>query len=65
VGEGATGAAESRGAGVADELDEPLSELRHAWDAGLPRALGEESWLASAPAVARPAGQSAPADGLR
>ena len=46
VGEGATGAAEDRGAGVADELDEPLVELRHAWEAGLPRALGEEEWLA-------------------
>ena len=46
VGEGATGAAEDRGAGIADELDEPLVELRHAWEAGLPRALGEEEWLA-------------------
>jgi phosphoribosylformylglycinamidine synthase subunit PurL len=41
VAEGATGAAEDRGAGVADELDEALDELRHAWDSGLPRALGE------------------------
>jgi phosphoribosylformylglycinamidine synthase len=40
-GEGATGAAEERGAGVADDVDQPLSVLRHAWDAGLPRALGE------------------------
>ncbi|HEY8770837.1 MAG TPA: phosphoribosylformylglycinamidine synthase subunit PurL [Thermoleophilaceae bacterium] len=56
VGEGATGAAEERGAGVADELDEPLAELRHAWNAGLPRALGEETWLASTPAGARAAG---------
>jgi phosphoribosylformylglycinamidine synthase len=47
VGEGATGAAEGRGAGVADDLDEPLAELRHAWDAGLPRALGDEAWLAA------------------
>jgi phosphoribosylformylglycinamidine synthase len=42
VGEGATGAAEERGAGVADELDEPLSELRNAWLLALPRALGQE-----------------------
>ena len=47
AGEGATGAAEERGAGVADELDEPIEELRHAWRAGLPRALGDEEWLAS------------------
>ena len=40
-GVGATGAAEERGAGVADELDVPLSELRRAWEHGLPRALGE------------------------
>jgi phosphoribosylformylglycinamidine synthase len=43
VGEGATGAAEERGAGVADEVDQPLSVLRHAWDSGLPRALGEDA----------------------
>jgi phosphoribosylformylglycinamidine synthase len=61
VGEGATGAADSRGAGVADELDEPLSELRHAWDAGLPRALGEEAWLAGPPAGAHAAPEAAPA----
>ncbi len=42
VGEGATGAAEERGARVADEVDQPLSVLRHAWESGLPRALGEE-----------------------
>jgi phosphoribosylformylglycinamidine synthase subunit PurL len=50
VGEGATGAAESRGAGVADDLDEPLVELRRAWDQGLPRALGDETWLEAEPA---------------
>ena len=43
VGEGATGAAEERGARIADALDVPLAELRHAWEQGLPRALGEES----------------------
>jgi phosphoribosylformylglycinamidine synthase len=42
AGEGATGAAEERGAGVADALDEPLSALRDAWERGLPRALGED-----------------------
>ncbi len=40
-GVGATGAAEERGAGVADALDVPVSELRRAWQHGLPRALGE------------------------
>jgi phosphoribosylformylglycinamidine synthase subunit PurL len=51
AGEGATGAAEERGAGVADELDEPLEILRHAWEHGLPRALGDEEW--QAPVVGR------------
>ncbi len=41
VGEGATGAAEERGAGVADEVDMPLDVLRRAWESGLPRAIGE------------------------
>jgi phosphoribosylformylglycinamidine synthase II len=62
VGEGATGAAEDRGAGVADELDEPLAELRRAWDSGLPRALGDEEWLAAEAARHAPAsGHAAPA----
>jgi phosphoribosylformylglycinamidine synthase len=42
VGQGATGAAEERGAGVADDVDETLLELRRAWSTGLPRALGED-----------------------
>ncbi|MGI8928975.1 MAG: hypothetical protein ACR2H0_05870, partial [Candidatus Limnocylindrales bacterium] len=42
VGVGATGAAEERGVGVADEVDAPLSELRKAWTMALPRMLGEE-----------------------
>jgi phosphoribosylformylglycinamidine synthase subunit PurL len=42
AGEGATGAAEERGAGVADAVDLALAELRHAWEHGLPRALGVE-----------------------
>jgi phosphoribosylformylglycinamidine synthase len=41
VGIGATGAAEERGAGVADELDVHLADLRRAWEQALPRTLGE------------------------
>ncbi len=41
VGDRATGAAEERGAGVADALDVDLQELGHAWRSALPRALGE------------------------
>jgi phosphoribosylformylglycinamidine synthase len=44
VGGGATGAAEDRGADVADALDVPLAELEHAWRSGLPRALGDD-WV--------------------
>jgi phosphoribosylformylglycinamidine synthase len=40
-GVGATGAAEERGAGVADELDMPLTGLRRAWEQALPRVMGE------------------------
>jgi phosphoribosylformylglycinamidine synthase len=40
AGEGATGAAEGRGARVADAVDLALADLRHAWEHGLPRALG-------------------------
>jgi phosphoribosylformylglycinamidine synthase len=43
VGEGATGAAEERGAGVADALDVEVRDLAHAWRSALPRALGEEA----------------------
>ena len=39
---GATGAAEERGSRVADTLEVPLADLRHAWDHGLARALGWE-----------------------
>jgi phosphoribosylformylglycinamidine synthase len=39
---GATGAAEERGSRVADTLDVPVGDLRHAWDHGLARALGWE-----------------------
>jgi phosphoribosylformylglycinamidine synthase II len=35
-GEGATGAAEERGADIADPIEVDVAELRHAWSAGLP-----------------------------
>ncbi|NJD27259.1 MAG: phosphoribosylformylglycinamidine synthase subunit PurL [Chloroflexi bacterium] len=40
AGAGATGAAEERGSRVADSIDVPVADLRHAWEQGLPRALG-------------------------
>jgi phosphoribosylformylglycinamidine synthase subunit PurL len=40
AGAGATGAAEERGSRVADSIDVPLADLQHAWEQGLPRALG-------------------------
>ena len=40
VGSGATGAAEERGAGVADALDVAVVDLDRAWRHGLGRALG-------------------------
>jgi phosphoribosylformylglycinamidine synthase subunit PurL len=40
AGEGATGAAEERGSRIADAIDVSIADLRHAWDHGLPRALG-------------------------
>ncbi len=43
AGEGATGAAEERGSRIADALDVPVADLRHAWEHGLPRALGWEA----------------------
>jgi phosphoribosylformylglycinamidine synthase len=43
VGAGATGAAEARGSRVADALDVPIADLRHAWETGLSRALGWEA----------------------
>ena len=39
---GAAGAAEERGARVADAIDVRVADLRHAWDSGLARALGWE-----------------------
>ena len=43
AGEGATGAAEERGSRVADAIEVPVVDLRHAWDNGLPRALGDDA----------------------
>jgi phosphoribosylformylglycinamidine synthase len=43
AGEGATGAAEERGARVADAVDLALADLCDAWEHGLPRALGVEA----------------------
>jgi phosphoribosylformylglycinamidine synthase len=42
AGSGATGAADERGSRIADALEVPLHELRHAWEHGLERALGWE-----------------------
>ena len=43
AGEGATGAAEERGSRIADALEVPVADMRHAWEHGLPRALGWEA----------------------
>ena len=42
VGEGATGAAEERGADIADPIDADLASLRRAWSGGL-HALVEDA----------------------
>jgi phosphoribosylformylglycinamidine synthase len=42
VGQGATGASEERGSGVADAVDVPVADLANAWEHGLARALGED-----------------------
>jgi phosphoribosylformylglycinamidine synthase len=49
AGQGATGAAEERGSRVADALDVPIADLRHAWEHGLARALGEDGPTGSLP----------------
>ena len=53
AGEGATGAAEERGSRIADALEVPVAALRHAWEHGLPRALGWEGGDESDGASAR------------
>jgi hypothetical protein len=50
AGEGATGAAEERGSRIADAVEVPLTDLRHAWEHGLPRAL---DWEPSGPVPSR------------
>jgi phosphoribosylformylglycinamidine synthase len=45
VGGGAAGAAEERGASVADALDCTLAVLRHAWEQALPGALGDDAFV--------------------
>jgi phosphoribosylformylglycinamidine synthase len=42
AGDGATGAAEERGSRVADAVEVRVHDLRHAWEHGLPRILGQE-----------------------
>ena len=42
-GRGAIGDHEGRGSPVSDALDVSLADLRHAWDHGLERALGEDT----------------------
>ncbi len=52
-GRGATGAAEERGGSIADALDVPVADLRHAWEHGLNRALGWDAPWAGAAEGAR------------
>ncbi len=49
AGRGATGAAEERGSRIADAVDLPIGDLRHAWEHGLVRALGETTGGGSLP----------------
>jgi len=57
TGSGATGAAEERGASVADALEVAVADLRRAWEQALPRALGDESFVP--PVLALPAAADA------
>ena len=41
-GEGSTGAAEGRGAGIADPVEVDLETLRHAWESALPRLFEDQ-----------------------
>ena len=59
VGGGAAGAAEERGASVADALDCSVASLRHAWEQALPRALGDDTFAPP------PVGTVAPLDAGR
>lgn len=42
-GEGSTGAAEDRGAGIADPVEVEVATLRHAWESALPRLMDAPS----------------------
>jgi phosphoribosylformylglycinamidine synthase len=59
AGEGATGAAEERGSRIADAIDVPVAELRHAWEHGLARALGWEDTASDHAATAAHAADAA------
>ena len=61
AGEGATGAAEERGSRIADALEVPVDDLRHAWELGLPRALGWDAPDAASGGTASPAAAGAEA----
>jgi phosphoribosylformylglycinamidine synthase len=54
AGDGAVGLLEERGSARVDLLDAPIDLLREAWQAGLPRALGDDTWQAT-PGMTGPA----------
>ena len=60
AGDGAIGLLEERGSAHVDLLDAAVDLLREAWQAGLPRALGDDAWRA-APGTTGPASVVAPA----
>src|SRR5262249_22745872 len=47
AGDGALGLLEERGSASIDLLDAAIEVLREAWEAGLPRALGDDEWRAT------------------
>jgi hypothetical protein len=60
AGDGALGLIEERGNTRIDLLDAALDVLREAWEAGLPRALGDHDWHAG-PGTTGPASTTVPA----
>jgi hypothetical protein len=54
AGAGAVGLLEERGSAQVDLLDAAVELLREAWHAGLPRALGDDTWQAT-PGMTGPA----------
>jgi phosphoribosylformylglycinamidine synthase II len=62
AGAGAVGLLEERGSTAVDLLDAAVDLLRDAWQVGLPRALGDDAWGASA-GTTGPASAGAAADG--